>query len=79
MKHELTEHSPKSRELAQRRSGADEVLLVWHPETDRVELSVRDWVTGTGFRVEIAPANAMDAFCHPYAYTSAGATTTVDG
>jgi hypothetical protein len=79
MKHELTQHGPKSRELAQRRSGADEVLLLWHPETDRVELSVRDWVTGTGFRVEIAPANAIDAFYHPYAYTSACVTTTVDG
>jgi hypothetical protein len=71
MKHELTQDRPKSRELAQRRSGADEVLLLWHPETDRVELSVRDWLTGCGFRVEIPPANAIDAFYHPYAYASA--------
>jgi hypothetical protein len=71
MNHELTQRNPKSRELARRRSGADEVVLLWHPETDRVQLSVRDRVTGCGFRVEIAPANAMDAFHHPYAYTSA--------
>jgi hypothetical protein len=69
MKGELTQHKP-TRELAQRRSGADEVLLLWHPESDRVELSVRDRLTGTGFRVEVAPADAIDAFYHPYAYTA---------
>jgi hypothetical protein len=57
-----------TRELAQRLSGPDEVLLLWHPELDRVELSVRDRVTGAGFCVEVAPANAIDAFQHPYAY-----------
>src|SRR5205823_7029366 len=31
-----------TRELAQRLSGADEVLLLWHPEGDRVELAVRN-------------------------------------
>ena len=30
------------RELAQRVSGTDEVLLLWDPESQRVELSVRD-------------------------------------
>jgi len=69
MKHELTPHKP-SRELAQRRSGTDEVLLLWDPESDRVELYVRDRVTGTGFRVEVAPDEAIDAFYHPYAYTA---------
>jgi hypothetical protein len=69
MKHELTQHKP-SRELAQRLSGADEVLLLWDPESDRVELYVRDRVTGMGFRVEVAPAEAIDAFYHPYAYTA---------
>jgi hypothetical protein len=69
MKGELTQHKP-TRELAQRRSGADEVLLLWHPESDRVELSIRDRLTGTGFRVEVAPADAIDAFYHPYAYTA---------
>jgi hypothetical protein len=70
MKRELTQHKP-SRELAQRRSGADEVLLLWQPELDRVELSVRDRITGAGFYVEVAPANAIDAFYHPYAYAAA--------
>ena len=58
------------RELAQRVSGADEVLLLWHPDSERVELSVRDVASGLGFRVEVAPASALDAFYHPYAYVA---------
>ena len=59
-----------TRELAQRRSGTDEVLLLWHPESDRVELSVSDVTTGEGFHIEVAPGTAMDAFHHPYAYAA---------
>jgi hypothetical protein len=62
--------SAPARELAQRLSGADEVLLLWHPETERVELSVRDLVTGVGFHLEVAPGCAIDAFYHPYAYVA---------
>ena len=60
----------RTRELAERRSGSVEVLLLWHPESDRVELSVRDVATGAGFRLEVAPGKAMDAFHHPYAYAA---------
>jgi hypothetical protein len=60
----------RARELAQRRSGSVEVLLLGHPESDRVELSVRDVATGAGFRLEVAPGKAMDAFHHPYAYAA---------
>jgi hypothetical protein len=63
---------PSPRELAQRLSGTDEVLLLWHAEIDRVELSVRDRETGAGVRIEILPAAALDAFYHPYAYASNG-------
>jgi hypothetical protein len=59
-------HAP-TRELAQRRSGAVEVLLLWHSETGQVEVCVRDPATG-GFRIEVAPRDAMEAFQHPYAY-----------
>jgi hypothetical protein len=59
---------PAARELAQRLSGTDEVRLVWHPESDCVELSVRDLETGSGFRIAVAPSCAVDAFYHPYAY-----------
>jgi hypothetical protein len=62
--------SATTRELAQRLSGADEVLLLWHPESDRVELSVRNLATGAGCEIEIAPADAIDAFYHPFAYAA---------
>jgi hypothetical protein len=42
----------------------------WHPETDRVELSVRDVTTGAGFRLEVARGSAIDAFYHPFAYVA---------
>src|SRR5437773_2568535 len=48
------------RELAQRRSGTAEILLLWHPEIDRVDLSVQDLVTGAGFHFEVAPGDAID-------------------
>jgi hypothetical protein len=60
--------SAPTRELAQRLSGTVEVLLLWHPEIERVDLSVHDPTTGTGFHVEVAPSDALDAFYHPYAY-----------
>jgi hypothetical protein len=56
------------RELAQRLSGTDEILLLWHPENDRVELFVRDVATGAGFLIEVEPGRAIEAFHHPYAY-----------
>jgi hypothetical protein len=62
--------SAPARELAQRLSETDEVLLLWHPESERVELSVRDVATGAGFQIEVAPGCAMDAFYHPYAYAA---------
>lgn len=62
--------SAATRELAQRLSGADEVLLLWQPDTDQVELAVRNLVTGAGCEIEIAPADAIDAFYHPFAYAA---------
>ncbi len=60
--------SAPTRELAQRRSGTVEVLLLWHPRTNRVELSVRESPTGGGFQTVVEPGDAIDAFYHPYAY-----------
>jgi len=59
-----------TRELAKRLSGTVEVLLLWQPEADQVELSVHDLATDAGFHLAIAPAKAMDAFYHPYAYAT---------
>jgi hypothetical protein len=58
------------RELAQRVSGTDEVLLLWDPESGRVELSVRDVTSGAGFAFEVEPASALEAYYHPYAYAA---------
>lgn len=60
--------SAPARELAQRLSGSDEILLLWYPESKRVKLSIRDLATGAAFHLEVAPASAIDAFYHPYAY-----------
>jgi hypothetical protein len=57
-----------TRELAQRRSGTVEVLLLWHAEIDRLEVSLHDSATDAGFHIEVPPGNALDAFYHPYAY-----------
>jgi hypothetical protein len=62
----------RPRELARRLSGTVEVLLLWHPGIDLVELSIHDLATEAGFRLEIAPENANDAFYHPYAYAVRG-------
>lgn len=59
-----------ARELARRRSGTDEIALLWHPEDDRVEVSLHDVTTGASFHIEVAPGNALDAFTHPYAYVA---------
>ena len=59
-----------ARELAQRRSGEVDVLLLWHPESDRIELCVLDLATAVSVHVDVAPDKALDAFDHPYAYVS---------
>jgi hypothetical protein len=66
----VAERAAPTRELAQRLSGGDEVLLLWHPDSDRVELAVRNLATGAGCQIEVAPADALDAFRHPFAYAA---------
>ena len=59
-----------TRELARRLSGTDEVRLLWHPSSERLELSVRNCETGEVFHLDVAADSAMDAFHHPYAYAA---------
>ena len=61
----------QARELAQRLTGEVEVLLLWHPDIDLVELSLYDQASGAGFQVVVAPEHAIDAFYHPYVYATA--------
>jgi hypothetical protein len=59
------------RELARRRSGSLEVVLLWSPRASRVFVDVEDEVDGAVFRIVVDRANALDAFNHPYAYLEA--------
>jgi hypothetical protein len=68
--------SAPPRELAQRLSGTDEVLLLWYPDGERVELTVRDVATGAGVHLDVPPGSAVDAFYHPYAYVARRDSTT---
>jgi hypothetical protein len=45
-------------------------LLLWHPGSERIEVTVRDVETGFGFRLEIAPEAAIGAFQHAFAYVA---------
>ena len=63
-----------SRELAQRQTGSVEVRLLWNAEADRVEVSLHDSATDVGFRIDVAPGDALDAFYHPYVYAPEHAT-----
>jgi len=57
-----------TKELASRRSGDDEILLLWNPCDGRVEVAVRETATGVEFHVRVAPGRALDVFHHVYAY-----------
>ena len=57
-------------ELAHRENDGIAVTLLWHTETDRLTVSVRDWRTGAGFDLAADARNAMDVFHHPYAYAA---------
>jgi hypothetical protein len=45
-----------TRELAQRLSGTAEILLLWHPASDRVELLIRDLASASDLHVDVAHA-----------------------
>jgi hypothetical protein len=71
--HNVNRSRAGARELARRSSGTDEVLLVWYPVAERIELSICDRETGAGVHVDVPPGEAIDAFYHPYAYVTAKA------
>jgi hypothetical protein len=58
------------RELAQRTSGGLEVTLFWSKSRGRVKVAVSDSKTGDEFEFEVAGANALAAFYHPFATRS---------
>ena len=62
--------SKRTRELDFRSNDGLEVALRWQPETNRISVAVFDAKTGDDFDFEVDPAEAMDAFNHPYAYAA---------
>jgi len=60
-----------ARELAYRETDGIEVTLYWSPATNDVAVSVCDHRRGAYFVVSPDPADALDAFNHPYSYVTA--------
>jgi hypothetical protein len=58
-------------ELDFRSSCNVDVTLFWDPEDGSVVVQVIDWATQEDFTLSVAPAKALDAFTHPYAYADA--------
>ena len=63
------------RELDRRRTGRIDVCLLWDSLADRVLVSVTDEHAGESLRFEVDPADALEAFRHPYAYHTTTSTT----
>jgi hypothetical protein len=57
-------------ELDHRSNDGLEVTLLWEAETNRVKVAVFDTKSGDDFDIEVDPADAKDAFDHPYAYAA---------
>jgi hypothetical protein len=58
------------RELATREGDGLQVVLLWSKSTDRVKVSVLDEKLGEAFDLDIAGADALSAFHHPFAYAA---------
>jgi len=59
---------PGLRELDSRSGDGFEVTLLWSERTGSVYVSVEDSREGGSFQFAVDPAEALDAFRHPYAY-----------
>jgi hypothetical protein len=56
------------RELALREADGLEVSLVWSRSADRVKVTVADLRLDVQFEIDVADADALAAFHHPFAY-----------
>jgi hypothetical protein len=57
--------------LHERRSDELDVKLYWNSKTDGVFVKVRDRNTGDHFVIVPDPAEALEAFYHPFCYAPA--------
>jgi hypothetical protein len=60
------------RELAHRSGDGLEVTLLWFEDTGDVAVRVLDSRSGEQFEIRVDPADALDAFHHPFAYAPHG-------
>ncbi|HEX4773899.1 MAG TPA: hypothetical protein VH234_00045 [Candidatus Saccharimonadales bacterium] len=65
---EAAPENPVERELDRRISDGIDVTLKWNRLTGIIRLEVNDKKTEQSFSQEVDPADALDAFHHPYAY-----------
>ena len=56
------------RELDHRAGDGVDVRLLWSPQTNQVWVAVVDTRDEESFELEVHPADALDAFRHPFAY-----------
>jgi hypothetical protein len=63
---------PTIRELDHRSGDGIDVKLLWNPSTGSVSIEVSDEFTDESFHLALDPADALDAFHHPYAYVGFG-------
>ena len=63
-----TTHTRPLRELAQRRNDGFEVTLLWSESTDALTVTVHDTRSGEFLELGAPPAQALEAFYHPFAY-----------
>ena len=68
---EAQEPKIATRELDHRRAHGIKVTLLWNAETKGVFVSVAER-DGDRFQFQVSPADALDAFHHPYAYAACG-------
>jgi hypothetical protein len=62
--------APDWRELAMREGDGIEVHLLWSRSANRVKVTVADSRNGTDFEIDVAGADALAAFNHPFAHAS---------
>jgi hypothetical protein len=60
---------PGLRELDQRSGGGLEVTLLWSERSGSVYVCVEDGQTNEGFHFAVDPADALNAFRHPYGFS----------
>ncbi len=59
-----------ARELDHRSNDGIDVRLLWNSQTNRVSVAVADHRHGELFEFQVAGADALEAFRHPYAHAT---------